>query len=121
MNLRTKSHAVIFTPEALQSYREKLIYKYNKMINIAMSAAKYCLFATLRSRCRRTRSSLTHDCGAYTCAFPLPDMQAASHCIAEVASSNMATCFAKRKTALRAALAGFRPLYASKHALRAAS
>ncbi|MER8817318.1 hypothetical protein [Mesorhizobium sp. M0965] len=37
MNLRTKSHAVIFTPEALQSYREKLIYKYNKMINIAIA------------------------------------------------------------------------------------
>lgn len=33
----TKSHAVIFTPEALQSCREKLTYKYNKIINIAIA------------------------------------------------------------------------------------
>lgn len=32
---RTTSNAVIFTPEALRSCREKLIYKYNKMLDIA--------------------------------------------------------------------------------------
>ncbi|WP_192357439.1 hypothetical protein [Mesorhizobium mediterraneum] len=32
---RTKSNAVIFTSESLQSCRDKLTYKYNKMIDIA--------------------------------------------------------------------------------------
>lgn len=44
-------------------------------------------------------------------------MQAASHCIAEVASSKYDDLFRKAEKVLRAALAGFRPLYASKHAL----
>ncbi|ESX66918.1 hypothetical protein X759_27015 [Mesorhizobium sp. LSHC420B00] len=44
---RTKSHAVIFTPEALQSCREKLIYKYNKMINIAIARKILFVYTTL--------------------------------------------------------------------------
>ncbi|MER8798440.1 hypothetical protein [Mesorhizobium sp. M0520] len=44
---RTKSHPVIFTPEALQSCREKLIYKYNKMINIAIARKILFVYTTL--------------------------------------------------------------------------
>ncbi|BAB52462.1 msl6120 [Mesorhizobium japonicum MAFF 303099] len=59
------------------------------------------------------RASLKLVVEIYTCTFPLPDLQAAIHCIAEVESSKMATRFAKPKKALRAVLTGLRPSYAS--------